>query len=260
MTEGTGVDPGQAHGRTLVVRQLAAGYGSSFLLRDISFELPAGSVLGLLGPNGSGKSTLLKALAGVLPRRTGDVDYGPRSLRSQAASVAFVPQREEVNWGFPVTARDVVLMGRYRHAGWLRWPGRRDRRIAGEALDRMGLGGMERRHLSQFSGGQQQRVFLARAIAQEPVVVLLDEPFTGVDVENRAVFRAAIAQFAGEGVTVVMSTHDFEAVTEVCTHVGLLTSGRLVAFGPKESAYTAENLRAAFGGQVAIIPSSGAGS
>jgi len=251
-------EPPGAHER-LTVEGLQAGYGSSFVLRGVTFDLEPGSVLGLLGPNGSGKSTLLKALAGVLPARVGTVTYGQRPLCDFAARIAFVPQREDVNWDFPITARDVVLMGRYRRAGWLRRPGRHDRAVADEALDRMGLAGMEGRHISQFSGGQQQRIFLARALAQEPVVVLLDEPFTGVDVENRAVFRATIAAFARRGVTVIMSTHDFEAVTEVCSHVALL-NGRLLAFGPKETTYTADNLRAAFGGQVAILSLPGAGS
>jgi manganese/zinc/iron transport system ATP- binding protein len=234
------------------VRDLVAGYHASFTLSGISFAVPAGSVVGLVGPNGGGKSTLLKAIAGVLAPRAGAITLDGTSVRALAARVAFVPQREEVNWEFPVTARDVVLMARYRDRGWLRPPGRADRERAAQALDRMGLAGREDRHISQFSGGQQQRIFLARAIAQDPLLVLLDEPFTGVDAENRAVFHAAISGFSRQGATVLMATHDLEEVTFACSHVGFL-DGRLVAFGPTATTFTAENLRATFGGQVAVV-------
>ena len=157
-------------------------------------------VVGLIGPNGSGKSTLLKAIAGVHTPSAGSIRLGGKPIRESASHVAFVPQREEVNWDFPVTARDVVLMGRYRSVGWLRWPGREDRRRADEALARLGLEGMGDRHISQFSGGQQQRVFLARAMVQDPELVLLDEPFTGIDVKNREVFHGAIQDFARAGI------------------------------------------------------------
>ena len=166
---------------------MAAGYGTTFELRGVSFTARGGDVVGLIGANGSGKSTLLKAIAGVLPTRSGTVPLDGANVRADAARVAFVPQREDVNGDFPVTARDVVLMGRYRMAGWFRRPGRDDVRRAEAALERMGLAGMGNRHISQFSGGQQQRVFLARAIVQEPAVILLDEPFTGIDAQNREV-------------------------------------------------------------------------
>jgi manganese/zinc/iron transport system ATP- binding protein len=234
------------------VRDLTVGYGAHFVLRAVSFELPAGSVAGLIGPNGSGKSTLLKAIAGVIPS-AGAITYAGRPVRELAARVAFVPQREDVNWEFPVTAGDVVLMGRFRQAGWLRRPGRTDRERAAAALDRMGLAGMEGRHISQFSGGQQQRVFLARAMVQDPVLVLLDEPFTGIDAENRAVFHAAIQEFARAGVTVLMATHDLEEVVETCSHICAL-NGRLVAFGPTLTTYTSDVLRETFGGRLAVVP------
>jgi manganese/zinc/iron transport system ATP- binding protein len=234
------------------VRDLTVGYGAHFILRAVSFEVPAGSVAGLIGPNGSGKSTLLKAIAGVIPS-AGAITYAGRPVRELAARVAFVPQREDVNWEFPVTAGDVVLMGRFRQAGWLRRPGRSDRERAAAALDRMGLAGMEGRHISQFSGGQQQRVFLARAMVQDPVLVLLDEPFTGIDAENRAVFHAAIQEFARAGVTVLMATHDLAEVVETCSHICAL-NGRLVAFGPTSTTYTADVLRETFGGRLAVVP------
>lgn len=236
----------------LMLSNVAVGYGTTFHLRDVSFEVAPGSIVGLIGPNGGGKSTLLKGIAGVLPLRDGSVTIGGTPLRQQAARVAFVPQREEVNWEFPLTARDVVLMGRYRDRGWFRRPNGSDRKMAEGALDRMGLAGMGSRHISQFSGGQQQRVFLARAMVQRPAVVLLDEPFTGIDAENRAVFHAAIQEFADAGLIVLIATHDLEEVSDTCTHVCCVAS-RLVAFGPTAETFTPATLRATFGGRVAVV-------
>jgi ABC-type Mn2+/Zn2+ transport system ATPase subunit len=236
----------------LRVRHLGAGYPGGFAITDVSFEAEPASVVGLIGPNGSGKSTLLRAIAGVLPARAGEVSLGRRPLRALASSVAYVPQREEVNWGFPVTACDVVSMGRYRRSGWFRGVARGDRLAAEGALARMGLAGMGARHISQFSGGQQQRIFLARAMAQEPRVLILDEPFTGIDAENRAVFHAAIQEFAAAGVIVLVATHDLDEVTTMCSHVCALNRG-LVAFGPTESVFTPGILRETFGGQLAIV-------
>lgn len=173
-------------------------------------------------------------------------------MRGHAAHVAFVPQREEVNWDFPVTARDVVLMGRYAALGWLRRPGRDDRERADAALERLGLGGLGHRHISQFSGGQQQRIFLARALVQEPRLVLLDEPFTGIDVQNRAIFHELIRGFAAGGVSVLVATHDLDEVRETTTHV-LCLNRDMVAFGPTRTTFTPANLRATFGGQVAVF-------
>jgi manganese/zinc/iron transport system ATP- binding protein len=236
----------------LVVSGVETGYPGGFGLRDISFEAPGGAVVGLIGPNGGGKSTLLKAIAGVLPIRSGAVTLGGRPIRELAERVAFVPQREDVNWDFPVTARDVVLMGRYRRVGWFRRPGAEDRSAAERVMEQLGLAGMGARHISQFSGGQQQRIFLARAMAQEPAVVLLDEPFTGVDAENRAVFHNAIQDFASGGAIVVMATHDLDEVAATCSAVGCI-SGRLVSFGPTATTFTPENLRETFGGRVAVF-------
>jgi manganese/zinc/iron transport system ATP- binding protein len=212
----------------------------------------AGEVVGLIGPNGGGKSTLLKCIAGVLRQRSGDIRLGGTPLRNLASRVAFVPQREEVNWDFPVSALDVVVMGRYRPSGWLRRPGPEDRRKAQAALEELGLGGSTHRHISQFSGGQQQRIFLARAMVQDPLLVLLDEPFTGIDQENRAVFHRAIRAFADSGVSVLMATHDLDEVASTCSSICCLNR-RLVAFGPTAETYTPQTLKATFGGQVAVF-------
>jgi len=227
-------------------------YGANAALHDVSASVPAGAVLGLIGPNGSGKSTLLKAVAGVVRPARGTIRLGGLPIRERASRVAFVPQREEVNWDFPVTARDVVLMGRYRAVGWLRRAGTSDRRRADEALERLGLAGLGHRHISQFSGGQQQRVFLARAMVQDPELVLLDEPFTGIDVTNREVFHGAIREFADRGVTVLIATHDLAEV-QATTDYLMCLNRRMVAFGPTATTYTAANLRETFGGQVAVF-------
>ncbi len=238
-------------GVTLALDNVRTGYGPEFQLVDVSFSVPPGSVVGLIGPNGSGKSTLLKAIAGVLGH-SGQITLDGEPIRAQASRVAFVPQREDVNWDFPVTALDVVVMGRYRSAGWLRWPGGQDRQMAREALDRLGLEGVSHRHISQFSGGQQQRIFLARAMVQEPVAVLLDEPFTGIDQANRAILHEAIRGFTRANITTLMATHDLDEVTQTCTHV-LCLNRRVVAFGPTATTYTPETLRATFGGQIAVF-------
>lgn len=249
--EGSG-SRGRQPGAGLVIDDLTVAYGANIALTRVNAVIPAGSVVGLIGPNGSGKSTLLKAVAGVLQPASGAITLGGDPVRARAARIAFVPQREEVNWDFPVTARDVVIMGRYRSLGWLRWPGADDRRRADAALERLGLGGMGHRHISQFSGGQQQRVFLARAMVQDPQLVLLDEPFTGVDVTNRAVFHAAIQEFARAGITVLIATHELDEV-EATTGMVMCLNRRMVAFGPTATTYTAGNLRATFGGQVAVF-------
>ena len=239
-------------GERLAIRGLRVGYSSTFTLRNVSFEVSPGDVVGMIGPNGSGKSTLLKAIAGVLPVQAGAITLAERPLRERAERAAFVPQREEVNWDFPVTARDVVTMGRYRQAGWFRRPGGEDRRKAEAALEQLGMGGMGGRHISQFSGGQQQRIFLARAIVQEPQIILLDEPFTGIDAENREVFHEAIRGFAAKGMMVLMASHDLDEVAATCSHV-LCLNGRMVAYGPTATTFTPAVLRATFGGRVAVF-------
>lgn len=237
---------------SLQLRDVAAGYGQALAVRDVTADIPSGSIVGIIGPNGAGKSTLLKAIAGVLPLRGGAITLDGAEIGRQHGRVAFVPQREDVNWEFPVTARDVVLMGRFRSAGWLRWPGRADRVLAEDALGQLGMGGLGGRHISQFSGGQQQRIFLARALVQQPAVVLLDEPFTGIDAPNRQVFHDIIQQLAKSGVVVLVATHDLDEVRNTTGYV-LSVNRRMVAFGPTPTTYTPENLRATFGGQVAVF-------
>lgn len=244
--------PASSNAGSLLVRDLEVGYGAGFALPAMTFEVAAGEVVGIIGPNGSGKSTLLKGIARVLPLSGGQVLLGGQDIGRIAGRVAYVPQREDVNWDFPATALDVVLMGRYRRTGWFRRPDRASRALAHQALDRLGLDGMGDRHISQFSGGQQQRIFLARALVQEPLVLLLDEPFTGIDAANRTLLHELIAELARTGVIVLMATHDLDEVHSICSSVCCLNH-RLVAFGPTATTYTPETIRATFGGQIAVF-------
>jgi manganese/zinc/iron transport system ATP- binding protein len=227
-------------GGNLLVRDVEVGYGAGFRLPAMTFEVAPGEVVGIIGPNGSGKSTLLKGIARVLALSGGEVLLGGQDIGRVAGRIAYVPQREDVNWDFPATALDVVLMGRYRSIGWFRRP------------DRASLAGMGDRHISQFSGGQQQRIFLARALVQEPLVLLLDEPFTGIDTANRTLLHELIGGLARTGVIVLMATHDLDEVTSICSSVCCLNQ-RLVAFGPTATTYTPETIRATFGGQIAVF-------
>jgi ABC-type Mn2+/Zn2+ transport system ATPase subunit len=236
----------------LGVHAVELGYGSSFRLPPLTFEVAPGEIVGVIGPNGSGKSTLLKGIARVLPLLGGEVTLGENDIRRFASRIAYVPQREDVNWDFPATALDVVLMGRYRSVGWFRRPGSSHRKMAQQALERLGLGQMGGRHISQFSGGQQQRIFLARALVQEPLVLLLDEPFTGVDAANRTLLHELIGELAHSGVIVLMATHDLDEVTACCSCVCCLNH-RLVAFGPTATTYTPATIRETFEGQVAVF-------
>ncbi len=243
---------GHAARGPLALQDVAVGYGSSFHMSGISFETVPGDIVGIIGPNGAGKSTLLKAIAGVRPLTAGRITLDGRSLASIQGRLAFVPQREDVNWDFPATALDVVLMARNRNIGWFRRAGDEDRRVAEYTLARMGLEGMGQHHISEFSGGQQQRIFLARALAQEPMVVLLDEPFTGVDTSNRAIIHDVVRELAEGGVIVLMATHDLQEVSERTTALACINRG-LIVYGPSAATYTPQNLRATFGGQVAVF-------
>lgn len=236
----------------LAVNDLGINYGPMVALTGVSFTIHSGDLVGVVGPNGSGKSTLLKSIAGMVAIQHGEVTHAGRPLHRQSARIAYVPQGDDVNWEFPLSALDVVLMGRYRSIGWVRRPSAEDRQRALEALERVGLAGMEARHISQFSGGQQQRIFLARALAQEPRIVLLDEPMTGIDIRNRGVLHGIISELRERGAIILMATHDLDEVQDKTTHI-LCLNRRMIAFGPTESTFTPDAIRATFGGQVAVF-------
>ena len=234
----------------IVAQGLTVTYRNGFTaLRDASFTVPKGSVTALVGVNGAGKSTLFKALMGFVPASRGTVQVMgmavPEALRRNL--IAYVPQAEEVDWTFPVLVQDVVMMGRYGHMGFLRRARPQDRAAVDQALERVGMTEFRHRQIGELSGGQKKRVFLARALAQGAAVILLDEPFTGVDVKTEDAIIALLRQMRDEGRVMLVSTHDLGSVPEFCDRVVLVKS-TVLAHGPTAEVFTPQNLRLAFGG------------
>jgi manganese/iron transport system ATP-binding protein len=218
-------------------------------LTDASFEVPTGSICALVGVNGSGKSTLFKAIMGFAPLARGHVELmgqpAGRALRKNL--VAYVPQNEEIDWNFPVLVEDVVMMGRYGHMNFLRIPGQADRQAVADALARVGMEAYRKRQIGELSGGQKKRVFLARALAQDAQVILLDEPFTGVDVKTEARIVALLGDLRNEGRVMLVSTHNLGSVPRFCDHV-VLINRTILAYGPTAEVFTQANIERAFGG------------
>lgn len=218
-------------------------------LRDASFAIPRGTITALVGVNGSGKSTLFKAIMGFVPSGSGSVTImgEPAGRALKRNIVAYVPQAEEVDWNFPVLVEDVVMMGRYGHMGFLRIASSEDRRMVDAALARVGMSSYRKRQIGELSGGQKKRVFLARALAQEGRVILLDEPFTGVDVTTEEAIIKLLQELRAEGRIMLVSTHNLGSVPEYCDRAVLLNKTVLAA-GPTDEVFTHENLQKAFGG------------
>jgi len=218
-------------------------------LFDASFELPRGTVTALVGVNGAGKSTLFKAIMGFVPTANGHIEILGQSVKSALADnvVAYVPQAEEVDWAFPVLVEDVVMMGRYGHMGLLRRPRAADRAAVDQALARVGMQDLRHRQIGELSGGQRKRVFLARALAQDGKVILLDEPFTGVDVKTEEQIIALLREMRDEGRVMLVSTHNLGSVPEFCDRT-VLVNRTVLAHGPTETTFTRENLVETFGG------------
>ena len=218
-------------------------------LRHASFAVPKGTVTALVGVNGAGKSTLFKAIMGFVPVAAGEIRLLGLGVKEALRRnlVAYVPQAEEVDWSFPVLVEDVVMMGRYGHMGFLRRPSPADHAAVDAALGRVNMREFRHRQIGELSGGQKKRIFLARALAQEGRVILLDEPFTGVDVETEDRIIALLRELRDEGRVMLVSTHNLGSVPEFCDRV-VLVRGTVLAHGPTETTFTRENLEAAFGG------------
>ncbi|MGP1424959.1 MAG: manganese/iron ABC transporter ATP-binding protein [Ottowia sp.] len=218
-------------------------------LRDASFETPAGSITALVGVNGSGKSTLFKAVMGFVPLSAGQVQVLglPVAQAMRQRLMAYVPQSEEVDWNFPVLVQDVVMMGRYGHMGFMRLPRQADRAAVRQALERVDMSALAGRQIGELSGGQKKRVFLARALAQQARVILLDEPFTGVDVKTESAIIDLLRQLRDEGCVILVSTHNLGSVPEFCDRTALI-QGTVLACGPTAEVFTRVNLERAFGG------------
>lgn len=218
-------------------------------LTDASFAIPTGTITALVGVNGAGKSTLFKAIMGFVPLARGTIRLLGLPVREALRRnlVAYVPQAEEVDWSFPVLVEDVVMMGRYGHMGILRRPSPTDRARVDEALARVGLSDLRHRQIGELSGGQKKRVFLARALAQEGRIILLDEPFTGVDVTTEEQIIALLRDLRDEGHVMLVSTHNLGSVPDFCDRT-VLVKGTVLAHGPTETTFTRANLERAFGG------------
>lgn len=246
------VDRVAAHGRggepALSIEHASIAYGRTTVVENVNGAVLPGSAVALIGPNGAGKSTLIKAVLGLVPVVAGGITVLGQTPAQARRHVAYVPQADTLDADFPVTVSQVVLMGRYRIIGWIRPAGRDDRRIAAEALAAVGLGDRAQERFGTLSGGQRQRVLLARAIAQQPRLLLLDEPFNGVDAVSQNALLQALAGLQAEGAAVVVSTHDLALAHVACDEVCLLNKHQF-GFGPTDATLTPELLRATYGGQ-----------
>ncbi|MGB1211883.1 MAG: manganese/iron ABC transporter ATP-binding protein [Pikeienuella sp.] len=239
-----------SNGGGLSVRDLTVTYRNGHTaLRDTSFDIPDGSIAALVGVNGSGKSTLFKSIMGFLRAAQGEISILGHPVRDalKANLVSYVPQAEEVDWSFPVLVEDVVMMGRYGHMGFFRHARRRDHEAVENALARVGMSDFRHRQIGELSGGQKKRVFLARALAQDGRVILLDEPFTGVDVKTEDAIIELLRELRAEGRVMLVSTHNLGSVPEFCDRT-VLIKGTVLAHGPTADIFTQANLEKAFGG------------
>jgi manganese/zinc/iron transport system ATP- binding protein len=236
----------------LEFHDVTVAYGRRPVLWNVDLAVPGACLFGIIGPNGAGKSTLLKAALGLVPLAGGEVRILGAPLEQVRSRVGYVPQRESVDWDFPVTVTDVVLMGTYARLGWLRRPGPRERSLAAECLDRVGLSDVADRQIGRLSGGQQQRVFLARALAQQADVYFLDEPMAGVDARSQERIFRVLSDLRAEGRLVVIVHHDLRSVAEWFDAVALIDM-RLVATGPVAEVLTPENLRRTYAGRLDVL-------
>jgi manganese/zinc/iron transport system ATP- binding protein len=233
----------------LAVSGLTVSYGEKPVLFSVGFSVPAGAMMAIVGPNGAGKSTLIKAVLGIVPKVSGDVAVFGRPYQEAQHQIAYVPQRASVDWDFPATVLDVVLMGLYREIGLFRFAGRKHKTRALECLERVGMAAFAGRQIGQLSGGQQQRVFLARALAQHADLYIMDEPFAGVDAATERAIVAVLKELNAAGKTIVCVHHDLATVADYFDHV-LLVNVRKVADGPVAEVFTPENLQATYGGRL----------
>jgi manganese/zinc/iron transport system ATP- binding protein len=233
------------------VEDLTVAYNESAVLWDVDLDVPAGALMAIVGPNGAGKTTLILSILGLVRPAAGRISIGGRPAAEARRLIGYVPQRGSVDWDFPTTVLDVVVMGRYGALGWIKRPGKAERELAIEALAQVGMEGFTDRHISELSGGQRQRVFLARALVQDASVYLMDEPFQGVDAATEKTIVDLLRGFKAQGKTVVCVHHDLQTVEEYFDYVMLLNVRRIAA-GPVSEVFTHENLRLTYGGRLAF--------
>lgn len=236
----------------LAIHDLTVAYHRKPVIWDVDLNIPEGKLVGIVGPNGAGKSTLIKACLDLIPKTSGEVAIYGKSYRSQRRMVGYVPQRESVDWDFPVSALDVVAMGTYRQLGWFKPVGRQQREAAMEALDQVGIAHLAQRQIRQLSGGQQQRVFLARALAQDARVYFMDEPFAAVDAATEEAIVELLQTLNERGKTCLVVHHDLATVPSYFDWLVLLNM-RVVASGPTRETFTSANLEKTYGGQLSLI-------
>lgn len=236
----------------LSIRDLTVAYHRKPVLWNVSLDVPSGSLVGLVGPNGAGKSTLLKAVVGMVPRISGEVTVYGESYATNRRRVAYVPQRETVDWDFPATALDVVMMGTYGKLGWFRRAGAKQRQAATDALRKMEIEHLAHRQISQLSGGQQQRTFLARSLVQDADLYFMDEPFAAVDAATERAIITLLRELRQQGKTIIVVHHDLHSVPEYFDRLILLNL-RLVASGPTSEVFTEANLQKTYGGKLTLL-------
>lgn len=236
----------------LEIHDLTVAYHKRPVLWGVDVEVSAGQLVGVIGPNGAGKSTLIKAAMGLLPVSSGWVKVFGQPVKDNLRRVGYVPQRESVDWDFPVSVMDVVLMGRYGHLGLFKRPRKEDREVARECLEKVKMLPYADRQISNLSGGQQQRVFLARALAQESDLYFMDEPFAGVDAATEAAIVTILQELKDQGKTLLVVHHDLPTAKTYFDSL-LLLNMRVVAFGPTEEVFTHELLQSTYGGRLTIL-------
>ncbi|MEH7742256.1 MULTISPECIES: manganese ABC transporter ATP-binding protein MntB [Bacillus] len=231
---------------------VTVAYHKKPVLQDISLQVPEGKLIGIIGPNGAGKSTLIKTILGLVPRASGDISIYGKEYKDQRTRIGYVPQRGSVDWDFPTSALDVVLMGRYGRIGLLKRPKKADVEMAKAALAKVGMLDYAKRQISQLSGGQQQRVFLARALCQNADIYFMDEPFAGVDAATERAIMTLLAELKEKGKTVLVVHHDLQTAEDYFDWI-LLLHLRKIAFGPAENVFTIENLQKTYGGRLTFL-------
>ncbi len=236
----------------LSVHAMTVAYHRKPVLWDVEYDAPEHSLIAIVGPNGAGKSTLMKACLGLVPMAAGHVAFWGQALADARGRIGYVPQRESVDWEFPVSALDVVCMGRYRAIGWFRGVSREHRDAALACLDQVGMAQFRDRQIAQLSGGQQQRVFLARALAQDADLYFMDEPFAGVDAATEKAIVDVLRMLKSKGRTVICVHHDLQTVPEYFDAV-LMLNLRVVAAGPVGDVFTRENLQKTYGGRLTLL-------